>query len=208
MTTAEASAREDTRGKILTAAFEEFYRHGFQGGNINHIVERAGITKGALFHYFAGKRELALVVIDEIIGPITHARWMHPLENSSNPLVDLKREIRQHIKEDVSSGAYLQGCPLNNIAQEMSPLDEGFRKRVDRLYSDWRQAIAIALTSGIKGGTVRKDISPHDTAALVVAAQMGIWGSAKNSRSADLMIEAGNALCGYLDTLKPASPRS
>ena len=42
-----------TRRKILEASYREFYRHGFQGGSINRIVEAAGITKGALFHHFA-----------------------------------------------------------------------------------------------------------------------------------------------------------
>lgn len=192
----------DTRRKILNGAFEEFYKNGFQGGSLNHIVEVAGITKGALFHYFAGKRELAFAVMDEIIEPLTKERWLHPLADSTDPLSELKCSIRQFIKEDIKSGAWLQGCPLNNLAQEMSPLDEGFRKRIDRLYDMWRKRLAAAVAAGAKQGNVRKDASPREVAALVVAAQMGIWGTAKSSRSAELMVQAGEALCGYLDTLK------
>ena len=47
-----------SRRKILEAAFAEFYANGFQGGSLNHIVEMAGTTKGALFHHFDGKQEL------------------------------------------------------------------------------------------------------------------------------------------------------
>jgi TetR/AcrR family transcriptional regulator, transcriptional repressor for nem operon len=46
---------EKTRRKILEAAFEEFYKNGFQGGSLNRIVDGAGTTKGALFHHFRGK---------------------------------------------------------------------------------------------------------------------------------------------------------
>ena len=58
----------------------------------------------------------------------------------------------------------------------MSPLDEGFRKRIDKLYDTRRKSFAAPLAGGIKTGKVRKDISPRNVAALVVAAQTGIWG--------------------------------
>lgn len=202
MTTA-TKAPEATRQKILAAAFAEFYKNGFQGGSLNHIVEMAGSTKGALFHHFTGKQELGYAVVDEIIGPILKQRWLTPLAGSTNPIADLKRVFRQFVKEDIASGHFVQGCPLNNLAQEMSPLDEGFRRRIDSLYAAWRKCFAAAFVDGMKAGKVRKSISPHDVAALVVAAQMGIWGTGKSSRSEELMVQAGEALCAYLDSLKP-----
>jgi AcrR family transcriptional regulator len=201
--TATAKTPEATRRKILAAAFEEFYKNGFQGGSLNHIVESAGTTKGALFHHFAGKQELGYAVVDEIIGPLLMQRWLAPLADSTHPIADLKRTFRQFVKEDIASGAFVQGCPLNNLAQEMSPLDEGFRGRIDKLYSTWRKSFTAAFADGMKAGKVRKDISPRQVAALVVAAQMGIWGTGKSSRSEELMAQAGEALCGYLDSLKP-----
>jgi hypothetical protein len=45
----------------------------------------------------------------------------------------LKRAFRQLVTEDINSGAWLQGCPFNNLAQEMSPLDEGFHKCIGKL---------------------------------------------------------------------------
>jgi TetR/AcrR family transcriptional repressor of nem operon len=202
MTTA-TKGPEATRQKILSAAFEEFYKNGFQGGSLNHIVETAGTTKGALFHHFAGKQELGYAVVDEIIGPLLKKRWLTPLAGSTNPIADLKRVFRQFVKEDIASGHFVQGCPLNNLAQEMSPLDEGFRKRIDGLYAEWRKCFAAAFAGGVKAGQVRKGISPRDVATLIVAAQMGIWGTGKSSRSEELMAQAGEALCAYLDSLKP-----
>ena len=196
-------APEATRQKILAAAFAEFYKNGFQGGSLNHIVETAGTTKGALFHHFTGKQELGYAVVDEIIGPILKQRWLNPLAGSKDPIADLKRVFRQFVKEDIASGHFVQGCPLNNLAQEMSPLDEGFRRRIDRFYAAWRKCFAAAFVDGMKAGKVRKGTSPHDVAALVVAAQMGIWGTGKSSRSEELMVQAGEALCAYLDSLKP-----
>src|ERR1041385_6823388 len=107
-TNTAVKAPEATRHKILMAAFAEFYKNGFQGGSLNHIVETAGTTKGALFHHFAGKQELGYAVVDEIIRPIAAQRWLDPMVDSTNPIADLKRAFRQHVKEDIDSGHFVQ----------------------------------------------------------------------------------------------------
>lgn len=195
-------ASETTRQKIVLAAFAEFYRNGFQGGSLNQIVEAAGTTKGALFHHFSGKQALGYAVVDEFIEPLLLQRWLNPLLNSSDPIADLKQAFRRFVKEDMDSGAWVQGCPLNNLAQEMSPLDEGFRTRIDKLYTVWRKGFATALANGVKAGTVREDVTPRAVAAMLVAGQMGIWGTGKSSQSKAVMTQATDALCDYLDSLK------
>lgn len=203
MNNTRPKASEATRHKILEAAFAEFYKNGFQGASLNHIVEVAGATKGALFYHFAGKQELGYAVVEERIGPLLAQRWLDAIEDSDDAITDLKRAFRHFVKADIKSGSFLQGCPLNNLAQEMSPLDEGFRKRIDRLYAMWRKRFAAALAAGMKTGKVRKDAAPQQVAALLIAAQMGIWGTGKSSRNPQLMIQAGEAVCQYLDSLRP-----
>jgi TetR/AcrR family transcriptional regulator, transcriptional repressor for nem operon len=192
---------QNTRGKILKAAFEEFYKNGFQGGSINQIVDKASTTKGALFHHFDGKNDLGYAVVDEVIQPQMRARWFDPLANSTDPIADLKRVFRRFRKEEIQNGL-LQGCPLNNLAQEMSPLDEGFRKRIDNIYVSWRKSLEAAFARGIKAGNVRKGVSPRKVAAFIVAAQAGIIGTAKNAQSEELLALSGQALFDYLDSLK------
>jgi hypothetical protein len=142
-------------------------------------------------------------VVDELIGPLLMQRWLNPLQGSLDPIAVLKRAFREHVKEDLESGTWVHGCPLNNLAQEMSPLDEGFRKRIDKHYATWRKGIAAAIAAAIRARKVKKGASPGNVAALVVASQMGIWGTGKSSRSKELMLQATEALCEYLDELKP-----
>src|SRR5215472_11027720 len=112
MKTATLKAPEVTRQRILEAAFAEFYKNGFQGGSLNHIVEVAGTTKGALFHHFTGKLELGYAVVDEVIGPLLQQRWLAPIRASNDTIGDLKQTFRQYILTDIDSGSYQQGCPL------------------------------------------------------------------------------------------------
>jgi AcrR family transcriptional regulator len=195
-------APQATRRKVLEAAFAEFYAHGFQGGSLNHIVEMAGTTKGALFHHFDGKQELGYAVVDEIIGPLLLERWLDPLENSTDPLPDLQAAFRRFVALDIQTGSWLNGCPMNNLAQEMSPLDDGFYERINRLYDTWRERYAVFVARGVEMGTVKANTNPNNAAALIVAAQMGIWGSGKSSRNQDVMRQAAEGLCEYLESLR------
>jgi len=196
-------APEATRRKLLEAAIGEFYANGFQGGSLNHIVEAAGATKGALFHHFESKQALGHAVLDELIGPLLLTRWLDPVQHSSDPLTQIQRAFRRHVTEDISSGIWLQGCPLNNLAQEMSPLDATFHERINRLYVLWRERYSLALQGGIAAGTVKATANPDDVAAAIVAAQMGIWGSGKSSRNEQVMRCAADGLCAYLESLRP-----
>lgn len=190
-----------TRERILGTAFCEFYRHGFQAGSINRIVSGAGITKGALFHHFAGKNELGYHVLDEVIRPEMEAKWIAPLQQTDDPIRTLRRILYRSAEE--MKGNLCQGCPLNNLAQEMSPLDEGFRTRINAIYEAQRSAIRGALERGIQAGHVGRQVNPTRAAAFIVAALTGVVGTAKNAQCVDLMMTAGEGLIDYLDSLKP-----
>jgi TetR/AcrR family transcriptional regulator, transcriptional repressor for nem operon len=196
-------APEQTRRKILFAAFQEFHKNGFQGGSLNHIIESANTTKGALFHHFAGKDQLGYAVLEEIIEPHLREQWFDPFAKSEDPIADLKRTVQQCTAKCRQSGVLEKGCPLNNLAQEMSPLDEDFRQRIEKIYAAWRDCLERAFARGIKAGTVRKDVSPRNVAAFIVAAQTGIIGTSKNAQSEELMKRAGEAFFEYLDSLRP-----
>ena len=194
---------ESTRRKILEAAFEEFYRNGFQGGSLNRIVDEARTTKGALFHHFKGKKDLGYAVVREVIHPQFMQHWSDPLADSTDPITDLKRIFRQCAKREIAGSGLVHGCPVNNLAQEMSPLDEKFRKLLEKIYGAWRETMAAAFARGIKAGKVRKDVSPQKVAAFIVAAQAGMAGTAKNSQDEALLLQTSQGLFDYLDSLKP-----
>jgi AcrR family transcriptional regulator len=202
MKTTATRSPENTRQRILDAAFYEFYRNGFQGGSLNRIVDEAGTTKGALFHHFKGKKDLGHAVVREVIHPNFTQQWSDPLADSTDPITDLKRIFRQCAKTAIANRGLLHGCPLNNLAQEMSPLDEKLRKSLEITYVAWRETVAEAFARGIKAGKVRKDVSPPKVAAFIVAAQAGMAGTAKNAQDEALLLQTSQALFDYLDSLK------
>ena len=196
-------APDETRERILEAAFEEFYRNGFQAGNVSTIVERAGVTKGALYHHFADKAALGYAVVEEVIRePILEA-YLGPLaEAEGDPLAALQEALRTRPDFFAETGIAF-GCPLNNLMQEMSPLDEGFRTRVADALERWTDGFEAALAEARTRGYVRADVDTRRVAAFAVAAIEGSFGTAKNADSVDVLRANLETLADFLETLRP-----
>jgi AcrR family transcriptional regulator len=62
----QASRRAATRAALLTAARELFAAKGFAGAGQEEIVQRAGVTRGALYHHFESKDDLFRAVYEEV----------------------------------------------------------------------------------------------------------------------------------------------
>jgi AcrR family transcriptional regulator len=56
---------------ILHAAANEFAANGFDGASYNHIIEAAGISKGAAYYYFDDKEDLYLTVMGHVLEDFT-----------------------------------------------------------------------------------------------------------------------------------------
>jgi AcrR family transcriptional regulator len=138
---------ERTRVRLLQAAFQEIHRSGFRSADLDAILTKAGVTKGALYHHFDNKEALGYAVADEIIASRVHQKWVQPLRNAKNPIDVL---IRIFQSESLKRKDVQRGCELLNLAQEMSGLDAGFRRRTARIYKDWHDAMAEALREGQK----------------------------------------------------------
>jgi TetR/AcrR family transcriptional repressor of nem operon len=202
MAKTQAQRTDATRRKLLAAAFTEVFRNGYRAASLNDIVAAAGITKGALFHHFDSKQSLGYALVDGLLAPALNMRWLAPLAETDDPITVLQESFRRHIRDDISTGNHVYGCPMNNLAQEMSQLDKGFRLRFDAMYNTWRRTIADALTRGQRAGNVRRDVDVRASATLVVLGQIGVWSTAKHSQNAKLMTEAGEAVCSMLGTLR------
>jgi TetR/AcrR family transcriptional repressor of nem operon len=195
---------ERTRGRLLQAAFQEMHRSGFRSADLDAILATAGVTKGALYYHFHDKEALGYAVVDEVLTSSMREKWVRPLQNAKNP-IDALVGIVQSISlkpEDLQ-----RGCPLNNLSQEMSPLDAGFRKRTAKVFKDWHDAITMALRGGQKRGVVRSDVNANETATFLMAAIEGYVSLAKNSQDARVLQSGKRSVSRHLESLRPARGR-
>jgi TetR/AcrR family transcriptional repressor of nem operon len=195
---------ERTRKRLLQAAFREVYRSGFQSASLDVLLAAAGVTKGALYYHFDSKEALGYAIVEEVIASDVRGMWLRPLQRRKDP-IDALIAIVQGISvrpEDVRGG-----CALNNLAQEMSPLDAGFRKRLATVFEAWQEGVASVLREGQTTGRVRRDVEPAETAAFLIAMVEGYASLAKNAQDAKVMKAGIRNIVAWLRSLRPPGNR-
>jgi len=189
----------------LRSAFEEMLRSGFRNADLDAILARAGVTKGALYYHFHNKEALGFAVVDEVIASNVHRKWVQPLRNAKNPIDVLIRIIRS---ESLKRVDVERSCPLLNLSTEMSGVDEKFRRRTANVYKDWHDAMAAALRQGQKRRLVRSDINASETATFLIAVWEGYAVLGKNSQDPRTMQLGQRRVSGHLESLRPAPVRA
>ncbi len=192
----------DTRQVILEAAYEEIHVRGFQAASLSKILSSTNVTKGALYHYFPTKLALGYAVVDEILADHIQQQWVQPLLQAEDA-IDVFKNIIMQLGGEITEEDIQCGCPLNNLAQEMAPIDEGFRSRVEAVYHAWRKGIEKALVKGQENGFVSKDVNVTSAAMMVVASLEGCMGLAKNAQSKKVLLQCGQSVMDYLESLRP-----
>jgi TetR/AcrR family transcriptional regulator, transcriptional repressor for nem operon len=198
---------ERTRNRLLQAAFREVFRHGFQSAGIDAILSATNVTRGALYYHFENKEALGYAIVEEIVAKLTRDRWLLPLEQSKDKdPVDALIRIVQALPR--RPGDIKAGCPLVNLAQEMSQLDEQFRRRLERIFQTWQEGIAMTLRRGQSMGTVRRDLVPEEAASFLVAMIEGYEVLAKNAQDRRVWVRGIRNIVGWLNSLRaPANRR-
>jgi len=136
------------------------------------------------------------------VRPSIRERWIRPLLEADDPLIGLEASVEGVLASATDEDIAL-GCPLNNLIQEMAPLDDGFRARLQDILDEWRSAIAMRLALGQAAGRVRTGIDPDATAAFLIASFEGLFGIAKATASRSLARAMIDVLLDFIDGLRP-----
>ena len=202
MVTQRELKAESTREKILEAAADEIYRVGFQAASLCDILNSLGISKGALYHHFPSKLALGYAVLDELLLNKSGNAWDAAL-SQEDPIEGLCTMLEA--EAHVMSGMRLHcGCPINNLAQEMSPVDEGFRQRIEQIYRVWQRRIQNALAGAQQRGLLRDDFDAGEVAYFIIGSLQGAIGLAKNAQNCGIFRSSMKNLSSYLRSLKKA----
>jgi AcrR family transcriptional regulator len=178
---------EGTRSRVLDVAALSFQRHGYSGTSVHDIVRDAKISGGALAHHFPTKKAIALAVISERVAAEIGSTWLEKVEAAGSVAAGVV-QVFEDVIAQLDGSARITGCPLNNLALELSLADKDFRGAIADEYDAWRKAIERRIEAEMRaGGAAYAAGDPSGFATYVVALFSGAIAIAKAEQRTDAL---------------------
>ena len=167
----------ETRQLLLQQGMAMLLREGYEHLGLAALLEATDTPKGSFYHHFKSKEDFALQVIDLYMTEV-HGALDHFLGDESVPPVQRVRNFFEGVIQKYRGEGYL-GCLLGGLGQELSGINEAFRRKVEQCFTDIARRIGVCLKEAVRQGRLPKDTDPQKLAELIV----NCWeGAALRSR--------------------------
>ncbi|MEU3186203.1 ScbR family autoregulator-binding transcription factor [Streptomyces sp. NPDC006923] len=159
MATQERAIR--TRLAILEAAGAVFDEYGYASTTLSMVLERAQVTKGALYFHFQSKEALAQAVLDEQV----QLGSVPPQACKLQEVIDITFAVAHRLLEN----ALLRGSVRLTV-------DQGAPPGVDHSgpFRQWPEHLIALMEQAREQGELLPSVQPRDTVELLVGAFAGI----------------------------------
>lgn len=162
----QAERRARTRAALLEAGARGFSRYGYGNVVLENVAADAGYTRGALYHLFTGKEELALAVVDWVADTWEREVW-EPAQLEDTPVDILVALARGHIvfcRRDIAR-------VMMALRVEFDGREHPVGSRVADIGKDLATRFGAVISAGRRDGSIppgppAKTLGPAITAAV------------------------------------------
>jgi len=155
-----------TKQHLLEAGLVMLLRHGYNDLGIQALLSATSTPKGSFYHHFKDKEDFALQVIDRYMQEV-HAGLDLCLGDSDRPPLERVRHFFELTRQSYRNEGYM-GCLLGGLGQELSGVNEVFRRKVEWCFSKIAERIAECLEDARKNGDIPAESDPCSMASLLV----------------------------------------
>lgn len=189
---------KDTRARIIEAAMELFWEKGYSSTSIADILSRSQVNSGSLYHFFPGKQDVLLAVLEgyrDGIGAMLLGPAWAGVEDPVERVFALLAMYRRLIVETECT----YGCPIGSIALELHDADPVVRERLAENFTGWVDAVEACLRSA--AGRFRPGTDFRGLAELALNVMEGGVMQARTFRDVAPFDRAVAQYRAYLDAL-------
>ncbi len=192
-----------TREQILDAATRLMHVSGYRGTSLDDVLKESGVGKGNFYYYFKSKEELGYAILDRIVLGFVERTLEPSFGDPSRPPLEKIRRFLDRVLESQREHNCVGGCPMGNLASELSDVHEGFRLRLAEIFTRWREKLTEAVREAQREGSLTAECDPAGLAHFLVAALEGAILMAKVSREILVMETCVAELKAHLSLYRP-----
>jgi AcrR family transcriptional regulator len=192
----KAAQSEATRAALIATARRLFAERGYAEVGTEEIVRAAGVTRGALYHHFAGKKELFEAVYEEVERQLVERIAASAISSASDPLQALQ----------AGSDAFLDACE-DPAVQQIALLDAPSVLGWER----WREIglrygfglVQATVQAAMDAGLIERQPVQSLSHLLLGAMDEGAMLIARSDDGGQTRREVGASMARFLEALRP-----
>jgi TetR/AcrR family transcriptional repressor of nem operon len=188
----------DTRTRLVLAAMQLFWEKGYGSTSIADVLQAARVNSGSLYHFFPGKQDLLLAVLDLYHAGIRDM-LLEPAWRGVDDPIERVFALLARYRRSLTDTECTYGCPIGSLALELHEPDLPVRERLAANFDAWIGAIEECLAAA--GERLPADCDRGELAAFVLTTMEGGVMQARTYRKIDSFDGAVRQLRAYFDRL-------
>ena len=194
------------RERIVLAAMRLFAQKGYGSTSVADILLAAEANPGSLYHYFPGKQDVLIAVLEMYLGGI-HPMLLEPAWRGVDDPIERVFALLAAYRRALVSTHETYGCPIGSLALELHEPDEPVRKLLAANFDGWVNAIEACFADA--GARLPASVDRHALAIFALTTMEGGVMLARTARDIKPFDTSVQMLRDYVDrlTATSSSPR-
>lgn len=192
----------DTKERIVYAAMTLFARKGYGSTSVADILHEAGVHAGSLYHFFPGKQDVLLAVLDAYRQGL-RPMLLEPSWKDVDDPIERVFALLERYRELLASSQCTYGCPIGSIALELHEPDPPVRELLAANFEGWISAVESCFIEA--GDRLGADVDRRALAGFALTTMEGGVMLSRTERTIDGFDDAVRMFRDYLDHLEAAA---
>jgi len=187
-----------TRDRLVFAALQLFAEKGYGSTSVADVRQAADVHSGSLYHFFPGKQDLLLAVLEAYrngIGPMLLAPAWQGVDDPIEKVFALLAQYRRSLA--MTECQY--GCPIGSLPLELHEPDPPVRKLLAKNFEGWVLAIKGCLDDA--ADRLPAALNRRELAEFILTTMEGAVMQARTYRDIRRYDNSVRQLRAYVDAL-------
>ena len=189
-----------TRERIIQAAIELFYAHGYAGTGMAEILKKANANSGSFYFFFTGKEELLMAVLDWYQQNLSPVLLAPVFRQSRDPIKRIFLLLGKY-RQSLVATEFAFGCPIGRLALEIEPDRRRVHDMIASNFTGWAKAVEQLLAEAKAAGRLPAHCDLRQLSRFVLTVMEGGVMQARSYQCIEPFDDCINQLREYLDAL-------
>ena len=198
----------NTRDRLVVTAMQLFWEKGYGSTSVADVLQAAKVNSGSLYHFFPGKQDLLLAVLDAYRAGIDAMLLAPAWRGVADPIEKVFALLAQY-RQSVVETDCVYGCPIGSLALEIHEPDPPVRQALAGNFSAWVDAVERCLLEADL--RLPKGLDRRELAEFVLTTMEGGVMQARTYRDVayfDRAVRQLRTYFGYLERDAARAPAS